>query len=49
MKVQRDVAAVVRTAVSNLAALGHHVQQVDITLPDLGLDWLLQMGAQQVR
>jgi Asp-tRNA(Asn)/Glu-tRNA(Gln) amidotransferase A subunit family amidase len=50
MRVQHDVAARVHTAATtHLTALGHHVHVTDVVLPDMGLDWLLQMGAQQVR
>lgn len=48
MKMQRDVLDVVEAAVERVAALGHRVERIPLELPDLGMEWLLHMGAQQV-
>jgi len=48
MKVQRDVLDVVEAAVERVAALGYRVERIPLELPDLGMEWLLHMGAQQV-
>jgi len=46
IKVQSDIAKVVEGALPKFTQVGHKVSKIDVELPDLGLEWLLNMGAQ---
>jgi Asp-tRNA(Asn)/Glu-tRNA(Gln) amidotransferase A subunit family amidase len=44
--VQSDVLEVVESAVAELAAMGHHVEETELHLPDLGRAWAFLSGAE---